>query len=150
MEVLRDTVFGRLVRFVSRGKCFQYLEERDPSLWQDFVNAEKSAQIARLGHVVYGEELRAFNAQPVSEYQIGLQQTWADSAPTITANSSRQMSQADEINRAQDVNELSGTAVDPEVGKNVNVVEWWIRDSEVSIQVPYLHTFAYLRGIRTP
>ncbi|KAI9782163.1 MAG: hypothetical protein M1835_004083 [Candelina submexicana] len=129
-DLLRDTIFGHLVRLVSRGRRLRYLEEIDPSLWHKYVNAEKSAQVARLGHVVYGEEQRAFNAQPVASYQVEPQPTWADSALTITVDNSRQQSQADEIYRARELNELSGAAVDPEVGKNVNVVEWWTRDSE--------------------
>lgn len=142
-ELLRDTVFGHFVRFLSRGKHFKFLEERDPSLWHKYIDVEKSAQVARLGHVVYGAELRAFNAQPVAEYQVGLHQTWADSAPTITGNSSRQPSQGDEISRAQEINELSGTAVDPEVGKNVNVVEWWASDSEVGFGL-FLVTYSII------
>ena len=33
-ELLRDTVFGKIVRFASRGKLFQWAEERDPELWK--------------------------------------------------------------------------------------------------------------------
>ena len=41
-ELIRDTAFGHLVRFVSRGKLLQYAEERDPSLYTRFIDEKQN------------------------------------------------------------------------------------------------------------
>ncbi|KAK8022747.1 MFS general substrate transporter [Apiospora rasikravindrae] len=40
---LQTTIFGQLVRLVSRGRLFQYPDERDPSLWKDAVQKDDTA-----------------------------------------------------------------------------------------------------------
>ncbi|KAK8075988.1 MFS general substrate transporter [Apiospora phragmitis] len=40
---LQSTIFGQLVRLVSRGKLFQYPDERDPSLWKGAVQRDDEA-----------------------------------------------------------------------------------------------------------
>ncbi|GME31185.1 Major facilitator superfamily [Neofusicoccum parvum] len=45
-EIFQDTIFGHLVRLVSRGKYLQYAEERDPSLWQQYIDHEKPEDAA--------------------------------------------------------------------------------------------------------
>lgn len=47
--LIRDSVFGHCMRLISRGKLFPYPEERDSSIWDTYVNSEKSTNMARYG-----------------------------------------------------------------------------------------------------
>jgi DHA1 family multidrug resistance protein-like MFS transporter len=38
---IRDTQFGKLIRFLSSKKYLQYPDETDSSLWQSFVQSEE-------------------------------------------------------------------------------------------------------------
>ena len=49
-EPMRDTVFGHIVRFVSRGRYFRCIGEKDPSLWKWYLDREGTANIAKFGH----------------------------------------------------------------------------------------------------
>jgi DHA1 family multidrug resistance protein-like MFS transporter len=40
METLRDTAFGKLVRLVSGYRWMQYPEERDASMWTEYLKTE--------------------------------------------------------------------------------------------------------------
>ena len=40
METLRDTAFGKLVRLATRYKWMQYPEEKDPSVWTEYLKTE--------------------------------------------------------------------------------------------------------------
>ena len=42
-ELFRDTPFGHLLRFVSRGKILQYPDEADPSIYSQYL-AKKQSQ----------------------------------------------------------------------------------------------------------
>jgi DHA1 family multidrug resistance protein-like MFS transporter len=50
-NLIRDSAFGRLVRFASSNKYFTCAEERDPSLWKKYVHEEKSGNAAHHGHI---------------------------------------------------------------------------------------------------
>jgi DHA1 family multidrug resistance protein-like MFS transporter len=40
METLRDTAFGKLVRLATRTKFMQYPEEKDFSVWTEYLKTE--------------------------------------------------------------------------------------------------------------
>ena len=48
-DLIRDSVFGQLVRLATGGKVFQYPDETDPSIRERYINKEKSANLARYG-----------------------------------------------------------------------------------------------------
>ncbi|OHF04259.1 multidrug resistance protein [Colletotrichum orchidophilum] len=117
MELLRDAAFGHIVRFVTRGKLrqFQYYEEQNPELWRDYVDADKTANIARYGQVEIPE--KEFDQTKDEE---GF--PWGRGA---SVESDRTRVPGDE-----EYNELSGTRVDPEKGKNINLVAFLPNDPE--------------------
>lgn len=39
-DLVRDTVFGQLVRLISRNKLLRYPDELDHSLWRQFIQGE--------------------------------------------------------------------------------------------------------------
>lgn len=45
-ELLRDSIFGKCVRFVTRQKYFQYPEESDSSIWKQYIDPDKSGNQA--------------------------------------------------------------------------------------------------------
>lgn len=40
-DLVRDTVFGQLVRLISRNKLLKYPDELDSSLWRQFIQEER-------------------------------------------------------------------------------------------------------------
>lgn len=116
-DIIRDSTFGHLVRLASKGKYFQYAEERDSSLWKNFINEEKSAVIAQHGDTNTpedGSELPLRDAQ----------------RPVSTASSRTQLPEDDSIQR----NEASGVRVDPEKGRDKHVIDWLGQDDpDVSV-----------------
>ena len=48
--LIRDTVFGHFVRFVTKGRYLQFIEEKDPSLWKRYLDREQTQNMALFGH----------------------------------------------------------------------------------------------------
>ncbi|KAJ3941203.1 GTPase-activating protein [Colletotrichum fioriniae] len=117
MDLLRDTAFGHVVRFVTRGKLkqFQYYEERHPEVWREYVDADKTANVARFGQVEPPEK-------EIDENKNGDDDIWRRGA---SIDSARTRVPGDE-----EYNELSGTRIDPEKGKNIHLVAFLPNDPE--------------------
>lgn len=58
-KLLRDNVFGHCSRFSTSTGCFQYVEEKDPSLWKQYMHVEKTGHMA--GHGQLGGEMPTSN-----------------------------------------------------------------------------------------
>lgn len=43
-DLIQDTMFGKVVRFATKGKYLQYSEERDPSLWKQYLDRQVALQ----------------------------------------------------------------------------------------------------------
>ncbi|KAI4245433.1 MAG: hypothetical protein L6R40_002493 [Gallowayella cf. fulva] len=99
-ELIRDSAFGHLVRLVTRGKYLQYAEEKDASLWRNFISGEKTRQMAHHGHPG--------------------QSTQEDPPSSSSEESSRTRA-----GEEQPVNEPTGHPIDQEKGRDVNVVDWY-------------------------
>jgi len=107
-ELIRDTAFGHIVRFVSRGKFLQYEEERDPSVWTKFIDEKQSGNLAHHG-----------TTDPLEDGEEPLHGD--DEKEKRSESNSSSQSRAGE----GDVNRASGAKVDPEKGKNFDVVTWY-------------------------
>lgn len=55
-DLVRDSVFGQLVRLATGGKVFQYPDEYDESLREKYINKEKSANLAVYGSLSAPQE----------------------------------------------------------------------------------------------
>lgn len=117
-ELIRDTAFGHIVRFVSKGKYLQYAEERDPSLWQKFIDEKKSGYLAHHGDTEPPEDgqsvhglggVRTREGEDIPEQR---QRSSSNSSGTLAENEPT-------------YNHASGVAVDPEKGKDVHLVSWF-------------------------
>ncbi|CEI61322.1 Caffeine resistance protein 5 [Fusarium venenatum] len=105
-DLIRDTIFSHILRFLTGGRVFKYPEEEDPLLWKKYVHAEKSANMARHGQTEAPEA--------DGEQQSRRSQTRSSSSDTAVSSG-----------EAGTVNEPSGRIVDKEKGKDVHVVDWY-------------------------
>lgn len=48
-DIIRDSVFGQLMRLATGNKVFQYPDEVDPSIREKYINIEKSGNLASHG-----------------------------------------------------------------------------------------------------
>jgi len=107
-DLIRDSAFGHIVRLVSKGKLFPYDEEKDPELWKKYLNEEKS------GHAAYHGRTEA-PEQDVDELH---------QARGLRAREGNDSEASSRTEVAEGFNEASGVRVDPEKGKDVNIIDW--------------------------
>ncbi|KIW63707.1 hypothetical protein PV04_08690 [Phialophora macrospora] len=151
-ELFRDTVAGQFLRLVTGRRILQYPEERDPSIWQRYLNVEKSANMALHGSTSRPDqpekELPSGTSSdpptpaveekqepegapyynqaappPAAEEQVNAQ-------PVFTRQqqrSRRSSISASTVNEPENalVNTLSNTKVDPEKGRDADIVDWY-------------------------
>ena len=99
-ELVRDTVFGHLLRLITHGKVLAYAEDKDPDLWKKYVHHEMTGRMAHHGHV--GEE-----TQEEKETRID------DQDSSQERSSCRAGSGADR--------NVLGDRIDPEKGRDVSM-----------------------------
>lgn len=102
--LMHDSIAGYAIRYLTNGRTFQYAEEKDPSLWKQFINFEKSGQMAQQGHIASVDNPEDDNFSNGSVTQI----------PSVAWS--------DQGNRFQG---LTGARIDPEKGKDVHLIDWW-------------------------
>ncbi|KAJ4515578.1 GTPase-activating protein [Exophiala dermatitidis] len=117
-ELFRDTVAGQTLRLITRRRILQYPEERDPTLWQKYINREKSANVATHGTTapVSPEEQKDAEIRP-----------WNDGNELATPQSSPSSGSSSTIleDGEQIVNIASNQKVDPEKGRDADIVDWY-------------------------
>ncbi|KAF2761648.1 MFS general substrate transporter [Pseudovirgaria hyperparasitica] len=113
-ELIRDTLFGHTIRFVSRGKYLKFSEERDPSLWKRYIDEKKSGYAAFHGSTEPPEGEEEVNG-------IGGVRTRDERR----ANGNRDSDASEKTSVDGDVNHVSGVKVDPEKGKDIHLVSWF-------------------------
>lgn len=142
-ELIRDTTFGHLLRLISKGKILPFAEERDPSLWKQFVNEEASGYAAHHG-TTEPPEKKTSDTEPSDDDDPKLEQqiTGTHSIGGVRTrdaydNQDPGSSGSSERTRMPDdgtVNIPSGVKVDPEKGRDVWIVDWYGPDDpEVSL-----------------
>ena len=130
-ELIRDTVFGHLLRYLTCGQLLPYAEDRDPSLWKRYVHDEKTLRMARHGHT--GEEE-------------AVDQTDASQSPEGISRDSSTTRRESNLH----TNAL-GHPIDPEKGRDTNVVDWYGDDDpEVSSAVTHTTSCCADERFRTP
>ena len=105
--LMRDTAFGQIVRLVSGRRFFKYSEEENHELWKSFIDEKKSANLARHGTVEPPED----DDEKEKEED--------DQTPREDSDSSSR------THVDGQVNEASGVKVDPEKGRDINLVTWY-------------------------
>lgn len=121
-ELIRDTVFGHLVRLITKGRVLQYAEEKDPSLWKQFLDREQTKNMALFGHQgdESPDEKLERESAPVSETQ-----------SNVNVNVNRpDLSEESSQTRAGDAEQqlsstVTGQRIDPEKGRDITMVTWF-------------------------
>jgi DHA1 family multidrug resistance protein-like MFS transporter len=120
-ELVRDTVLGHFLRIVTRGKVLPYEEDRDPSLWERYIDKEKSGRMAHHGHTEEEQDEEEADASDDSTQQQQRAGAGEGNATANTRDSSDTEVGSDDVQR----NEVSGHPIDPEKGRDVSVVTWF-------------------------
>ncbi|PYI11074.1 MFS general substrate transporter [Aspergillus sclerotiicarbonarius CBS 121057] len=106
--LVHDSILGNLIRLASRGRWFQYPEEKNPALWQQYVNHDKSGRMAYTGHL-----------EPENVPEDVPEPDRADSGSMTRVPSS---TWSDNGRRYQG---MTGVNIDPEKGRDTVIVDWW-------------------------
>lgn len=114
-ELIRDTAFGHLVRFVSRGKYLKYAEEADPSIWTRYIDEKKSAYLAHHGDTNPPEDNTDLSGIG------GVRTRENNTSPTRSDSTGSSRTRTGDEN----INEASGVKVDPENGRDIHLVDWY-------------------------
>lgn len=124
--LIRDTAFGQLVRLVTRNRVFQYPEEADPTIWQKYLDAKKSANLAHHGSTEKPEE--------GEEPELGAD-VEKDKAQRALPNGDESSRSSSKTQIGDDVNAASGVKVDGEKGKDIHLVSWYGDDDPGKIEL---------------
>ena len=120
-DLFRDTVFGHAVRLLTKGRCFQFAEEKDSSLWKQYLDRNQTKNMALYGHPDdESSEKQERESAPVSETQ-----SYAN-ANANGANLSEESSQTRAGEGEQQLSStITGQRIDPEKGRDVTMVTWF-------------------------
>ncbi|EXJ92341.1 hypothetical protein A1O3_00891 [Capronia epimyces CBS 606.96] len=117
-ELFRDTVAGQLLRLITGKRILQYPEERDASIWQKYVNLEKSTNMAMHG-----------STDPPAAEETGELATRAPSYDRAHRHSEQSPSSSSSSTTFEDgnglVNTVSEQKVDVENGRVADIVDWY-------------------------
>jgi hypothetical protein len=141
-ELIRDTTFGHLIRFVTRGRYLQFLEEKDPELWKTYVNQEKSGHLAHHGSISPPEQHSDDSDDKSAMEGLGGIRTRDARDKEMEASPDSHASSRSRIpEEGANYNHASGIKVDPEKGKDLHVIDFLENDPEVRILIS-LHSHA--------
>ena len=120
-ELVRDTAFGHVVRFVSRGKYLKFPEEEDPSIWTRYIDEKKSGYLAHHGDTNPPEE--GVEMEGIGGVRTRNERFILETPPRHSLG--RSQSDSSSRTRVGDVNHVSGIKVDSEKGKDLHLVTWY-------------------------
>ena len=124
-DLFRDTVFGHAVRVITQGRYLQFIEEKDPSIWKQYIDRNQTKNMALYGRPDddASEEKPERESAPVSQTpsQENGNANGADlsekSSQTRTGDGEHQLSST-----------MTGQRIDPEKGRDVTMVTWFGKD----------------------
>lgn len=119
-ELIRDTAFGHLVRFVTRGKYLKFAEEADPTVWTRYIDEKKSAYLAHHGSTDPPED--PDDMPPIEGIRTREAQYSHFPPPRLARLAS---SRSQRTSSQEPINEVSGVPVDSEKGRDIHLVTWY-------------------------
>ena len=121
-DLFQDTVFGHAVRFISKGRVIQFAEERDSSLWKQYLDRDQTKNMALYGHPgdQTPEEKQERDSAPVSEMQ---SYAHTNGNGAISSEESSQTRVGDGEHQLSST--ITGQRIDPEKGRDVTMVTWF-------------------------
>ena len=135
-DLIRDTLFGHFIRLVSKQRYMQYEEERDPSLWKQYLDRDQTHNYAQFGHTDLSEQEqkekdeRLANTKPLPTSGAESKSPSSDSdQTTLTDVPTRTTTHEHQLHSA-----LTNQRVDTEKGRDLSLVSWFgDNDPEVRI-----------------
>lgn len=125
-ELIRDTVFGHLCRLLTGKRVLQFIEEKNPSIVDEYIHREKSDHMRHHG----APELQEEDGEKDGSKEEGEQAEERQRDARRSSGSSQTR-----VAGLEDANEGSKQKVDPEKGRDVDVVHWFDEhDQEVRTQ----------------
>ncbi|CAG8950600.1 hypothetical protein HYFRA_00002809 [Hymenoscyphus fraxineus] len=121
-DLFRDSMYGNVVRFVTRGRVFAFDEKRDAALWERFIDREKSARMDEKG-VKDGTDSIASD----ETYDYENQKSPRKPRRSYSEND-RFIPHTRTWKNAHQRNAATGVPVDPEKGEDVTIVTWYGED----------------------
>ena len=103
--LIQDSVLGQFIRLVSRGRYFRFEEQKDPSLWQQYINLDKSGRMAYTGRPDADEvpEPERFSAADTESMTRVPSTAWSHNGRRYQG--------------------ITGAAIDPEKGRDVTIID---------------------------
>ncbi|CAG8972253.1 hypothetical protein HYALB_00001651 [Hymenoscyphus albidus] len=155
-DLFRDSMYGNIVRFVTRGRVFAFDEKTDAALWERFIDREKSARMVtywrthHLRHFIgtprqFGEDEKGVKDGTNS---IASDETYDYEGQRSPRKARRSYSENDRyIPHARtwkdehQRNAATGVPVDPDKGEDVSVITWYGKDDPDSTAKKAFITF---------
>ena len=129
-DLVRDSVFGHFLRFITGWKFFQYEEEKDPTLWHRYADKEESSNMAHHGSLEPAEATKEATEEvqrtsaPHSNGQ-GTDPTEGNDQEEPMPSTSQNGSNTRASGTDQRINEFSGVPIDPEKGRDATIITWF-------------------------
>lgn len=118
-SLFRDTVLGQVVRLATRGKVFQYAEEKEAGLWQQYVEKETPAGVrstspprSLLAPVDFEKESAPHTPKP--------DQDAASASSGVSSDTAVGDLPSNQANGA-----AAGKSIDPEKGRDTTMITWY-------------------------
>lgn len=124
-ELIRDTLFGHVIRMITRRRVLPFAEDKDPSLWERYVDKDKSGTMAHHGGTGPAEENDEETNYNSNGNDERLQPRDENNQGAPVLRSSRNSSDTRVASTDQQYNAVSGVPVDPEKGRNATIVVWF-------------------------
>ncbi|GKZ27878.1 hypothetical protein AbraIFM66951_005476 [Aspergillus brasiliensis] len=105
--LVQDSILGQFIRLISRGRYFRFEEQKDPSLWQQYINHDKSGRMAYTGRP---------DADGVPE---------PERVSTADTESMTRVPSTTWSHNGRRYQGITGATIDPEKGRDVTIVDWW-------------------------
>lgn len=125
--IIRDSALGQLLRLITRNRVLRYPEEIDPSIWQKYINLEKTANMAAHGSV--GPPRDSDGAEKEENSSTHSSSSSSSSSPSSSATAAP-ITTITTFASSFSTNELSGRKIDPEKGRDAQIVDWYGPDDE--------------------
>lgn len=136
-ELIRDTAFGHLVRYLSKGKYLKFSEEADPSIWTRYIDEKKSGYLAFHGSTTQPEEDADF--PPLEGIRTREAQYSLFPPPRIAL--ARTKSANSTMSNGQRINKVSGVPIDFEKGRDIHLVSWYGDDDPENVRATEYPSF---------
>jgi MFS transporter, DHA1 family, multidrug resistance protein len=127
-ELIRDTAFGHLIRFLTGKRFLKFAEEKDPSIWTNYIDKKKSAYLADHGDTSPPDNVSLSGLEGV--------RTRENEYSLFPPSHMWQLKRLQDYNSrvtTERINKASGVKVDPEKGRDIDLVTWYGDDDPENV-----------------